>query len=124
MFAPDGRTLAVGCEQEVRFWHVPSLIEQKSWKTAGPVSAIQYSVDGTLLAVGQNDGAITIYDVGGGRDRATLGGLNGAVTALAFAPDNRTLTAAAGPGGAKVWLLTAPPKALLGKIVSPKRDEE
>src|SRR5205823_13266257 len=102
--APDGRTLAVGCEQEVRFWHLPSLIEQKSWKTAGPISAVQYSADGSLLAVGHSDGTITVFD-SSGRDRATLEGLTGAVMLLSWAPDNRSLTAAAGAGGARVWLL-------------------
>jgi WD40 repeat protein len=123
-FSPNGRTLAVGFGQEVRFWHLPSLIEQESWKPAGPVSALQYSADGTMLAVGQSDGTITVWDVAGGREFATLEGLTGAVTTLAFAPDHRTLTAAAGQGGARVWLLPAPPKALAGKAVGPKGNEE
>jgi WD40 repeat protein len=106
-FAPDGRTLAVACGQGVRFWHLPSLIEQKSWKQTGPVAALQYSADGTTLAVGQVGGAVTVFDVASGRDRATLEGLAGPVSSLAFAPDGHALTAA-GQGGAKVWLLPAP----------------
>jgi WD40 repeat protein len=111
-FAPDGRTLAVACGQEVRFWHLPSLIEQKGWKQDGPVAAVRYSADGTMLAVGQQNGTVTVFDVAGGRERATLQGLSAAVSSLSFAPDNHTLTAAARQGGAKVWLLPAPPKEL------------
>jgi WD40 repeat protein len=106
-FAPDGRALAVGCGQEVRVWHVPSLIEQKSWKQAGPVAAVQYSADGRGLAVGLKGGTVTVFDAASGRERTTLEGLTAAVTSLCFAPDGRALTAAARQGGAKVWLLPA-----------------
>jgi WD40 repeat protein len=105
-FTPDGRTLAVACGPEVKFWHVPSLIEQKSWKQTGPVSRLAYSADGTMLAVGQG-GGVMVFDVASGRERTTLQGLNGAVSSLSFAPDGGSLTAAARQGGAKVWLLPA-----------------
>jgi WD40 repeat protein len=123
-FTPDGRTLAVACGQEVRFWHVPSLIEQKSWKQDGPVAALQYSPDGTMLAVGQKGGAVTVFDAASGRERATLAGLTTAVMSLDFAPDGHALTAAASQGGAKVWLLPVALEYSAGGGVSHKGNKE
>ena len=65
-----------------------------------------------MLAVGQKGGTVTVFDVVSGRELATLEGLTAAPSSLAFAPDGRTLTAAARQGGAKVWPVPALPKEL------------
>lgn len=51
----------------------------------GPVHAVAFSPDGSLLAVGSKGGEVRIYKMDGGR-AATCGGHEGAVFALAFHP--------------------------------------
>lgn len=84
---------------------MPSLLERKSWKPGGPVSCVQYSADGSLLAVGHKGNTVTVFEAVSGKVLATLEGLTAAAKALAFAPDNRKLTATPVQGGAKLWAL-------------------
>jgi WD40 repeat protein len=58
--------------------------------------------DGTWLATGDSDGTVRIWDPATGRQRATLTGHTGSVTAVAIAPDGTWLATASG-----AWLATA-----------------
>ena len=57
----------------------------------GPVQAVAFSPDGSLLAVGGQGGEVRIYKTADGARAATLGGHAGAVFALAFSSDGRRI---------------------------------
>ena len=62
---------------------------------------------GATLAVGQQDGRITLWDVVTGRFRSVLDGHADFVASLAFAPDGTTLASAGGDRTVRVWDLSA-----------------
>jgi WD40 repeat protein/serine/threonine protein kinase len=75
-----------------------------------PVFAMAVSPDGHTLATAGTKNTIVLWDIGSRRLRAKLSWPDVAVTALAFAPDNKTLAAAAasgmeseGNGRVKIW---------------------
>lgn len=55
----------------------------------GPVQAVAFSPDGTLLAVGSTGGEVRVYKTADGARAATLKGHDGAVFALAFTTDGK-----------------------------------
>lgn len=57
----------------------------------GPVQAVAFSPDGSLLAVGGQGGEVRVYKTADGARVATLGGHTGAVFALTFSTDGRRL---------------------------------
>ncbi|MBA4067028.1 MAG: hypothetical protein C0501_25620 [Isosphaera sp.] len=67
--------------------------------TAAPVSAVAFARDGRTVAAGGEDGSVSLWEVwAAGRawaPRATVGGSDGRVAALAFRPDWRVVAAAA-----------------------------
>jgi WD40 repeat protein len=68
-------------------------------------ACVSFSPDGRTLAVGQQDGRVTLWDVASGRLMSSLGGHSAFVAALAFAPDGLTLASAGGDGTARIWNL-------------------
>lgn len=57
----------------------------------GPVQAVAFSPDGSLLAVGGMGGEVRVYKTADGTRAATLGGHDGAVFALTFSSDGQRL---------------------------------
>ncbi|MDG9726775.1 nSTAND1 domain-containing NTPase [Streptomyces sp. DH41] len=124
-FAPDGRTLASGGHDgTVRLWNTAGPgaagadtagadagepLGEPLRITGGPVGAVAYSPDGTLLAAAGHGGAIRLWDVR--RDRARprpvgrpLVSHDGqSVVTVAFAPDGGTLATAGDDGTARLW---------------------
>lgn len=62
VFAPDGRTLAVGCSSGVKFFDVASGTMQGSLDMPAGVYATAYSPDGRNLAV-DGSGFIKVYSL-------------------------------------------------------------
>jgi WD40 repeat protein len=106
-FSPDGRALAIACGRQVKVFHLPTLIEQTQLSHAGLVSQVAYAPDGVTLATGQDNGAVTLYDMTTGGERAKLEGQSGTLSSMAFSPDGRLLAAAVQGGPPKVWLVPA-----------------
>ncbi len=72
-----------------------------------PVFAIAFSPDGQLLASGDVDASIVLWDVGTRQLRTKLTGHAGAVHAVAFSPDGSTLASASRDTTVMLWDVAA-----------------
>lgn len=120
-FSPDGTLLATGGPQAVDVWDIASGQRRVTLRVASLESTLLFSPDGLSLAVGQDDGAITFWDIRTGEMIGEpLVGLRGAVTRLAFAADGSLVTASA--TGAATWDLTGTALSRNAQIASLPED--
>jgi|GEM_PF-279912 len=112
-FSPDGRTLAVGDNGEVRLWNVET---RKVTQQFGPLSesgasAMAFSPDGKLLAVA--DGLkVELWSAAAGNEITARAGTTGTPftdigTTLAFSPDGQILAIGGGDGKLRLWNVPA-----------------
>lgn len=99
VFAPDGKTLYSGSNDfynashgDLRRWSVETG-EREQLGDVGYLAALSLSVDGALLATGE-DKRVVVRDVRTNQTRHTLSGHTGRVQATAFLPDGQTLASA------------------------------
>jgi WD40 repeat protein/serine/threonine protein kinase len=111
-FSPEGTRLATaacdraapGRPHEIKMWDAASGRELASRAGRGHLFSLAFSPDGRWLALGREDGRVSVVDGAGGQPARELSGHEGAVTALAFSPDGQRLASAgAGDRSAKVW---------------------
>ena len=79
-------------------WKLPKAAKARFGK--GGITTIQFSPDGTLLAVGSNIG-VWLYDVETGEEKSLFAG--GVCKALQFSPDSRFLTASSEETLIQLW---------------------
>lgn len=103
-FDPRGRYL-VSCGDD----RILRVLETLTWDLrvaldrTTPGGSLAFSPDGSLLVAGDDQGGITVWDVGPWKER-TFARINEApVWGLAFSPDGRTLAAACGDGKVRLW---------------------
>jgi WD40 repeat protein len=122
-FAPDGRTVAVGCQDgTAQLWEVSTS------KPHGPallhgsrVVAVTYSTDGKTLLVGCADGSTSFWDVETGKALGTPLQFPQGVRALAYSPEgNRVLIGyqerGEAGGAVALWEVPAPLQGEVGRI--------
>jgi WD40 repeat protein len=115
-FAPDSRSLAIGCGE----WRKPGQVEVKVWDLTtrqvrttlpvppGLIHRLAFNPDGTELATAGGD-TVRLWDLTTGQQRLVLRDIGVEVTALAFSPDGKRLvTGTTGmdlgrSGGLKLW---------------------
>ncbi len=75
-------------------------------RLSGPVHAVAYSADGTLIASGGSDSEVRIYNAKEGKRVATLKGHEGAIFTLAFSPRTNHIAAAGYDGKVRIYETT------------------
>lgn len=109
LFSPDSQLLAIGSEQVVELWNVPTRRLAQSIPTQGrEVSALAFSPDGRRLAWGGRDGSIVLWDIPGERESDSWYGGAFSISSLTFAPTGQALLATGRKAGALLWDLRQP----------------
>ncbi|OAI46947.1 hypothetical protein AYO44_01860 [Planctomycetaceae bacterium SCGC AG-212-F19] len=96
-FAPEGKTLASvgGNQKTVHLWDVATGKELKKFDGVRLMRAVAFSPDSKLLATGDEQGVVRVYDLGTGQQLHENDMQSGAESlALAFSPDSKTLACA------------------------------
>jgi len=102
---------------ELHFWDIstPSKpVESVLNGSTGYVSYITVSPDKKLLATGNNDRTITLWDISDPRKPGKLPALKGhrdGISAINFSPDSSTLASGGWDGGVILWDVSEPSKA-------------
>jgi WD40 repeat protein len=106
-FSPDSKLLATGGPAAAIALHNLVVAQRCGLDdtTAATVGArtVAFAPDGATVAVGQQDGQITLWDPATGQKRATLDGHREFVATLAFSPDGTTLASSAGDHSVRIW---------------------
>jgi WD40 repeat protein len=102
----------------VRLWDTETGRQLESFPNRYPFWCVAFSPDGRLLAVGDMNREIRVWDITTGRPRWTLRGHTAYIWALAFSPDGQRLAsgsmdpAQGGRGEVKLWDLANGKEAL------------
>ncbi|MFD0266453.1 AAA family ATPase [Streptomyces sp. NPDC127106] len=124
-FSPDGRTLATtraaapggSGHESVQLWQVagsgpPTPLGGPLTGSLGTVSAVDFSPDGRMLAVGGYDTAVRLWDTTDPGRASLIGnplfGSTNALATLDFSPDGRTLAAGGADNAVALWVIADP----------------
>ena len=77
-------------------------------KTSDYVTTLAFNPDGTVLAVGQQDGTILLVDATNSKKLRELKGHTGSITALAFTADGLYLVSGSTDGTVGFWAVYNP----------------
>ena len=119
VFSPNNKFLVTGSPTATVALYNLEVAERRglndgSGATAG-ATTVAFAPDGATMAVGQQDGEITLWDPITGHKRATLSGHREFVASLAFSPDGTILASSAGDHSARIWdVPTGRQRAMLG----------
>ncbi len=125
-FSPDGKTLAVGCNENLLLLETATWKERARfpghWNESGSVA---FSPDGRLLASGSHDmggdmdKTIHVWELATGKEVGAFRGHERAVLSVAFSPDGKRLATASADATVLIWDLAAVSKEPRPKVVSP-----
>lgn len=110
-FSPDGKLAAaqsIWWEGKVYLWNLETGKDLKRIPLAKKkINQIAFSPNGKMLALGDVDGAITLFEVATGKPRASFRGHLSEITALRFSHDGSKLATGSGDTTILVWDVTA-----------------
>jgi WD40 repeat protein len=111
--APDAKTLAAVCGHSVLLWNVATGRETLKLAQAGFVWSLAFDPSGHLLATGDADGVLRLWDAKNGQelrrffDPAPKNSDEAGILCLVFLPDGKTLAAGDADGFfVKLWSTT------------------
>ena len=96
---PDGKSIITcGLDSTVRFWNRATFKEERQFVTGyDGIGSSAISPDGKWFITGSrpstqpDPGVITVWDIGTGKEKATIKGATRKVTGLAVSPDSKRL---------------------------------
>ena len=94
-------------------WKLPEKAKARLGK--GGINVLQFSPDGTQLAVGSNIG-VWLYDVETGKEMSMFPGM---CQSLAFSPDGRFLASGSNSGSGGLWIIATGQKVALTDALPP-----
>jgi hypothetical protein len=109
-FSPDGHLLAVWDDETVLVYDLRTGTLVRRLRAAerfDDITAVVFHPDGKRLAVGNDEGGVSVWDVGTGNPTLAFSGHVGAVTGLAFSRDGARLLSTSADGTALLWDMTA-----------------
>jgi WD40 repeat protein len=130
-FAPNGKTLASASRAstwepwgggspaedhpgQLKLWDLAAGKEKVSQPHPRGIHTLAFSPDGATLAGGAGPfGEIDLWDARSGRFRCSIAGHTGAVAALGFLPDGKTLFSFANDNTFRVWDIDFAPEPLV-----------
>ena len=101
-FSPNGRQLATA-GVHVKLWDTRSWSEITTLRHDEWVWAVAFSTDGKLLATGDNNGQVNVWNLQNSRTVAQLQADSNSVYAVQFSPNDRLLAGAGYEGKVKLW---------------------
>ncbi len=106
VFSLDGKLLAAATMSGIRIFFTdsdkpPRLLEERSL-----VGSISFSPDSKLIASGNQENTVHIWDINSRTVLRTLAGHGGWVLATAFSPDGRLLASGSGDRTIRLWSTT------------------
>ncbi|HTU23164.1 MAG TPA: hypothetical protein VMG10_34330 [Gemmataceae bacterium] len=106
-FSPDGKVLAMGDDEFLRFWDVANGKEIRHFNPRiYQVNVLAFSPDGKYLAVG-GGGGMGAWEVSTAKRLSHLKGQYGHTDVVAFSPDGRILVAGGYGNTIHVWEVTS-----------------
>ena len=104
-FFANGSRLATGAgDGSVRLWDVASGRETKVLDGTGLYAALDVSENSAFVAIGNDDGVLSIWDAETGGKLAEIPAHDGkAISAVRFAPDGQTLATGDETGDCRLW---------------------
>ena len=101
-FSPDGERFATVDRRHVRCWDTAT--GRQVWRTEEPGgSSVSWSPLGLILATGNFDHQIRLYDATSGHQTAVLKGHSDKLTMLRFFPDGKRLASSGYDNVVRVW---------------------
>ena len=103
LFRPDGTTLASYRYKDIFLWDVVTGKNRTLKGNTDYVGGFALSPDGKILASGNKDQTIILWDVDAGSIKHTLKGHRDSVTSVSFSPDGKTLASGSTDNVIRFW---------------------
>ncbi len=118
-FSPDGAMLAIAQSsgaEPVFVWDFASgKIRHRLGRKGARTKSLAFGADGTILATGDFNGSVTLWDQTAGEELITFQGHEGWVVVVQFTPDGRWLATGSFDNTIKIWDVSA--------LTQPKADD-
>jgi WD40 repeat protein len=126
--AADERILATMEADQIRLWDVSNGQEKRRFRDGrqaqgkgSPLTAAALSPTGKWLAAGRKDGALLLWETSGATAPVELGPHRGAVTAVLFSPDERSIVSSGLDGCLRLWDVASRQQNAVADAKSPLR---
>ena len=114
VFSPDGKTLASCHYSSIHLWDMDTATSRTTFRTTFGLSTLAFSPNGELLASGDDDGSINLWDTTakqqGFKEKISqyqstliLKGHKDKISTLAFSPDGKKLLSGSEDGTIRAW---------------------